>query len=166
MFPPNVLCSYLLKRWYLEDTRRAHLTPQEPIARVVKSSPRLGKPASKSRESIKPRIVPPTTKSGEALSWPLVWYQLEDSRLAAMPQTTGSARGIRKPRPQAAEYPWRAASDSEGSCLKSRKLTEVLLRNPTGSLLHRFYFAPRCHNTTFAVSKRMARSNVRERCLM
>src|SRR2546425_3253161 len=31
---------------------------------------------------------------------------------------------------------------------------------------HCFYFAPRCHSTTFAVSKKMARSRVRERCLM
>jgi hypothetical protein len=71
---------------------------------------------------------------------------------------------IRSPKLRAALCLW-LADVFESSCLKSTKRTGMLRRNPGASPPY-LYFAPRCHNTTFAVSKRMARSKVKERCLM
>ena len=161
MLRPNVCPSYLLKLNYLEDTSRVRSKPQET-----------------SFPDVEVHSTPPLDQK--------LLYFLNGSegvlKSDCFPQHSSFA---------ANQEPFNSLQGGERSNQRkipddpNRKQKKVLRARPLFVKLHGLepknrlklsfgsshildpaYFAPRCQSTTFAVSKRIARSSVKERCLM
>lgn len=167
MFQPNVHPIYLLKRGRLADTCRGPPTPREtsfPDYEV----------GSTTRENHPPGYLQLKTPSDLRT----ILSAISSPRICLSALSLGSSQRPLQSLQHHKEANQDVISDQpypKQQCVcgpptySNRHIsslgTGMLGRNLGASPLH-LYFAPRCHNTTLAVSKRMARSKVRERCLM
>lgn len=168
MLQPNVLSSNSLKSGRLEDTCRGPSTLQETSF-----------PDYEAHSTPREAVCQPPRAQNQALETHLPNNSIRASFVS--PRSFGTSQ-----KPLDSLQNRESANQSAVSNHPNRKQKNIFASlllslkrhiNSPQSLLtcsaefqqhpwHCFYFAPRCHSTTFAVSKKMARSRVRERCLM
>jgi hypothetical protein len=169
MLPPNTATWNLLKRRMLEDGRGVLPTPREttfPDYELISTTTGAMSRASKNQKSTRSRTPCSVTQvRGNSL----VVSLLEPARSRSKRCNTAKVR-------ISTQYPVTQIERSRVSLTGRRCLRSIILSSlqsllrpcPKSSSIPTpcLYFAPRCHNTTLAVSKRMARSKVKERCLI